>query len=81
MGIFCIPFGFIKIKDYGTEEKEVIFKVYGEYFTGIRLLYTILMFINDYLGDIFMFQIIDKFSVSHAALAYTCILLRENYIK
>ena len=29
------------------------------------------MFINDYLGDIFMFQIIDKFSVSHAALAYT----------
>ena len=54
-----------------SEEKEIIFKVYGEYFTGIRLLYTILMFINDYLGDIFMFQIIDKFSVSHAALAYT----------
>ena len=71
MGIFCIPFAFIKIKDFKSEEKEIIFKVYGEYFTGIRLLYTILMFINDYLGDIFMFQIIDKFSVSHAALAYT----------
>ena len=71
MGIFCIPFALIKIKDFKSEEKEIIFKVYGEYFTGIRLLYTILMFINDYLGDIFMFQIIDKFSVSHAALAYT----------
>ena len=29
------------------------------------------MFINDYLSDIFMYQIIDKFTVSHAALAYT----------
>ena len=39
MGIFCIPFAFIKIKDFKSEEKEIIFQVYGEYFTGIRLLY------------------------------------------
>ena len=71
LGIFCLPFAFIKIKDFGSEEKEIIFKTFGEYFTGMRLLYTILMFINDYLGDIFMYQIIDKFTVSHAALAYT----------
>ena len=32
MGIFCIPFAFIKIKDFKSEEKEIIFKVYGEYF-------------------------------------------------
>ena len=69
LGLFSIPFTFIPIKDYGKDEGEILFSRFSYYFTDIRLLYTILLFIVDYLINLFIMLIIDKFSPSHLALA------------
>ena len=69
LGLFSIPFTFIPIKDYGKDEGEILFSRFSYYFTNIRLLYTILLFIVDYLINLFIMLIIDKFSPSHLALA------------
>ena len=66
--IFSIPFTFIKIKDYNQNEGEILFTKFPFYFTDIRLLFTILLFIDNYLIDIFIMLIIDKFSPSHLSL-------------
>ena len=66
--IFSIPFTFIPIKDYNKNEGEILFAKFSIYFTDIRILYTILLFIDNYLIDISIMLIIDKFSPSHLAL-------------
>ena len=71
LGVFSIPFALIPIKDFDKDEKEIIFVKFTYYFTDIRLLYTILLLIDDYLIDLFIMLIIDKFSPSHLALAIT----------
>ena len=71
LGVFSIPFTFIPIKDFNKKEKEILFIGFVEYLTGIRLLYSIILFIDDYLIDLFMMLIIDKFSPSYLALVIT----------
>ena len=71
LGVFSIPFSLIPIKDYLKEEGEIIFSGFIHYFTGINLLYSFILLIDDYLIDIFTMLIIDKFSPSHFTLALT----------
>ena len=71
LGIFSIPFTFIPISEFYKEEKEIIFKGFIDYLTGMRLLYNIILLIDDYLIDVFTMLIIDKFSPSHVALVIT----------
>ena len=66
--IYTIPFIFINITD--TECKnEIIFVRFLNYLSGTKLFYTILIFINSFLSDLFIIYIIDKFSPSHLTLA------------
>ena len=71
LGIFSIPFTFIPISEFYKEEKEILFKGFIDYLTGMRLLYNIILLIDDYLIDVFTMLIIDKFSPSHVALVIT----------
>ena len=66
---FSIPFIFIKTSDLYVND-ESIFIGFKEYLTGIKLLYSILLFIADFLYDLVLLIIIDKFSPSHLPLAY-----------
>ena len=68
LAIFSVPFIFIPIKDYGKNEGEILFVSFSYYFTGIRLLYTILLIIDRYLMELFFMLIINKFSPSHLSL-------------
>ena len=68
---FSIPFAFIPIKPYDKNEKEILFIKFKYFLTGINLLYSIILLILDYLIDLFIMIIIDKFSTSHVALAIT----------
>ena len=67
--VFSIPFIFLKTSDLYVDN-ESIFIGYKEYLRGIKLLYSILLFIADYLYDLNLMIIIDKFSPSHLPLAY-----------
>ena len=71
LGIFSIPFTFIPISEFYKEEKEILFKGFIDYLSGMRLLYNIILLIDDYLIDVFTMLIIDKFSPSHVALVIT----------
>ena len=71
LGIFSIPFTFIPISEFYKEEKEILFKGFIDYLTGMGLLYNIILLIDDYLIDVFTMLIIDKFSPSHVALVIT----------
>ena len=66
--IFSIPFIFITVEDFDGS-KEIIFKQFLKYLTGTKLVYTILIFINAFLTELFLMYIIDRFSPSHLALA------------
>jgi len=66
--IFSIPFFFITFEDLdGTN--DIIFKGFLKYFTGIKILFSILLFINAFLTNLFLMYIVDRFSPSHLALA------------
>ena len=71
LGLFSIPFIFIKIKGFGQKDGdgEILFTKFPCFFDGINLLYSIILFIINYLIDISFMLIIDKFSTSHLALA------------
>jgi len=69
LGIFSIPFIFTKVNDFDKNDGEILFTRFKLYFTGINLLYSIILFIINYLIDISFMLIIDKFSTSHLALA------------
>ena len=78
LGVVSIPFALIPIKDFGKDEKEIIFVKFTYFFKGIRLLFTIILLILDYLIDLFIMLIIDKFSPSHLALALTLESIAEQ---
>ena len=65
---FTIPLILIPIKEVNNE-KVIIFKNFLNYLKGIKILYSILLLINDYLIDLFTMLIIYKFSPSHLTLA------------
>ena len=66
--LFSIPLIFINIKEYNKNE-DIIFKSFTQYLKGIRILYSILLLLADYLLDLFTMFIIHKFSPSHLTLA------------
>ena len=66
--IYTIPFIFIPAEEFdGT--KEIIYKGFLNYLSGIKILYSILMLINNYLCNLSIMYIIDKFSPNHFTLA------------
>ena len=67
--IFSIPFIFIKMSEKYVDNTS-IFAGFSEYLTGIKILYIILLFICDFLYDMDLLLIIDKFSPSHLTLSY-----------
>ena len=67
--IFSIPFIFIKMSEKYVDNTS-IFVGFSGYLTGINILYIILLFICDFLYDLNLLLIIDKFSPSHLTLAY-----------
>lgn len=70
LAFFSIPLFFIKVSDFKDgDENIIIFKNFMIYLKGSNIIYSILMFIDDYLIDIFSMFIIDKFSPSHLTLA------------
>ena len=71
LGLFSIPFALIPVIDYNKEVGEIIFVKFIFQLTNINLLYTIILFIINYIIDISFMLIIEKFSVSHLALAIT----------
>jgi hypothetical protein len=71
LGAFSIPFTFLSINDYHIGEEGIIFSGFEKYLKGTKLLYSILLLIDNYLNDLFIMLIIDKFSPSHLALAIT----------
>ena len=68
LALFSIPLIFINIKEFNNNE-DIIFKSFMQYLKGIRILYSILLLIDDYLLDLFTMFIIHKFSPSHLTLA------------
>ena len=71
LGAFSIPFTFLSINDYHIGEEGIIFSGFEKYLKGTKLLYSILLLIDNYLNDLFIMLIIDKFSPSHLTLAIT----------
>ena len=69
LGIFSIPFIFIKINDENIIN-ESIFVGFKEYLTGIKLLYSFIRLICEFLYRLFIIIIIDRFSPNHLALAH-----------
>ena len=69
LGIFSIPFIFIKINDENIIN-ESIFVGFKEYLTGIKLLYSFIRFFREFLYRLFIIIIIDRFSPNHLALAH-----------
>ena len=69
LGIFSIPFIFIKINDENIIN-ESIFVGFKEYLTGIKLLYSFIRFFCEFLYRLFIIIIIDRFSPNHLALAH-----------
>ena len=69
LGIFSIPFIFIKINDDNIIN-ESIFVGFKEYLTGIKLLYSFIRFFCEFLYRLFIIIIIDRFSPNHLALAH-----------
>ena len=67
--IFSIPFIFLKMSEKYVDNAS-IFVGFSEYLTGINILYSILLFILDFLYEMDLLLIIDKFSPSHLSLAY-----------
>ena len=67
--IFSIPFIFIKINELYVED-GTIFIGFGEYLSGIKLVYSSLLFISNFLFDLILMTIIDKFSPNHLTLAH-----------
>ena len=68
LALFTIPLIFINIKEFNNNE-DIIFKSFMQYLKGIRILYSILLLIDDYLLDLLTMFIIHKFSPSHLTLA------------
>ena len=73
--LFSIPLIFINIKEYNNNE-DIIFKSFKQYLKGIKILYSILLLIDDYLLDLFTMFIIYKFSPSHLTLA----MILESFV-
>ena len=69
LGIFSIPFIFIKVKEDNIVYKN-IFVEFKEYLTGIKLLYSFIRFFCDFLYRLFIIIIIDRFSPNHLALVH-----------
>ena len=69
LGIFSIPFIFIKINDDNIIN-ESIFVGFKEYLNGIKLLYSFIRFFCEFLYRLFIIIIIDRFSPNHLALAH-----------
>ena len=69
LGIFSIPFIFIKINDENIIN-ESIFVGFKEYLTGIKLLYSFILFICEFFYRLFITIIIYGFSPNHLALAH-----------
>ena len=67
--IFSIPFIFIKMSELYVENGS-IFIGFRAYLSGIKILYSIILFILDFLYDLVLLAIIDKFSPNHLALAH-----------
>ena len=68
LALFSIPLIFINVKEFNNNE-DIIFKSFMQYLKGIRILYSILLLIDDYLLDLLTMFIIHKFSPSHLTLA------------
>ena len=66
--LFSIPLIFINIKEYNNNE-DIIFKSFPQYLKDINILYSILLFLANYLNDLCIMFIIYKFSPSHLTLA------------
>ena len=75
--LFSIPLIFINIKEYNNNNEDIIFKSFPQYLKGIKILYSILLLIIDYLLDLFTMFIIYKFSPSHLTLA----MIFESFAK
>ena len=69
LGIFSIPFIFIKINDENIIN-ESIFVGFKEYLTGIKLLYSFIRLFCEFFYKLFITIIIDRFSPNHLALAH-----------
>ena len=67
--IYSIPFIFIKMSDLYVNEQS-IFVGFKEYLSGIKILYSILLFIADFLNTLVLTILIDKFSPSNLTLAF-----------
>ena len=67
--VFSIPFIFIKMSEKYVDNAS-IFVGFSEYLTGINILYSILLFICNFLYELDFLLIINKFSPSHLTLAY-----------
>ena len=80
LGIFSIPFIFIKIND-DIVINESIFVGFKQYLTGKKLLYSFLRLICDFLYQLFFMYIIDKFSPNHLALANIIDSFGDNVYK
>ena len=67
---FSIPLIFVRIKEFNNKE-DIIFKGFLNYLKGIKILYSILLLIDDFLLDLFTMLIIYEFSPSHLTLSMT----------
>ena len=67
---FSIPFIFIKMDELYVNDSS-IFVAFSEYFSGIKILYSILLIIISYIINLLILLIIDKFSPSHLTLSIT----------
>ena len=66
--IYSIPFIFIRMSDFYVDD-ESIFVGFKVYLTGIKLFFSFILFISDFLYSWILILIIDKFSPNHLALA------------
>ena len=69
LGIFSIPFIFVKIKEENVNN-ESIFVGFKQYLTGIKILYSFLLYFCEFFYRLFIMLIIDRFSPNHLPLAH-----------
>ena len=77
LGIFSIPFIFIKITD-DKVNNESIFVGFKQYLTGIKILYSFLQLFCEFFYRLFIMLIIDQFSPNHLSLAHTLDSIGRN---
>ena len=85
--LFSIPFIFLNATDLHIQS-SCVFTGFSVYFTDMRILYTFCFSIVQFLYDLFIIIIIDRFSPNHLTLAYalesfgdTIYTITENYAK